>query len=78
MAISGEGGSQGDGSQNGGNNADAGTGEDQQVKKLIPKSGGDNKKDNVDPFANLWEDPKEGDDKSKQTPDPSQQQQQRQ
>ena len=79
MAISGEGGSQGDGSQNGGNNVDDGTGGDQSVQKtVIPKSGGDNKKDIVDPFGDLWENPKEKDDKSKQTPDLGQQQQQSQ
>ncbi len=78
MAVGGDGSSQTLGNQEAGNNADLGTGEVQKDgTTVIPKSGEANKKDIVDPFKDLWEDPKEeGDISKKQTPDPSQQQQQ--
>ena len=75
MAVGGDGSSQSPGNQGGSNSADAGTsGEQKSGETVIPKSGGDNKKDIVDQFANLWEDPKEEEDKSKKVVDPIQQQ----
>ena len=64
MAIGGDSGSQSPGNQNVGNNVDPGTsGEQKPGETVIPKSGGDNKKDNVDQFANLWDDHKEEEEK---------------